>query len=78
MLFDGLEQGIVCHRNSAPLTTSVQGSVKRSLAQAWALDRRKAMTDPAPLLAATLAYWGLRTHGPLSERAIEARFGGMQ
>ena len=78
MLFDGVEQGTVCHRGSEPLTHSVSGAVKRSLAQAWALDRRKALTDPSPLLAVTLSYWGLRAHGALSERAVEARFGGVR
>ena len=76
LLYDAVEAGTLAHRNVEGLNVSVQGSVKRSLAQAWALDRRKALSDPAPMLAATLALWGLRTHGPLSERAVESRFGG--
>jgi len=73
--YDAVTAGTVRHRGSPPLNQSVQGAVKRSLAQSWAFDRRKALADPAPLIAAALALWGLRTHGPISTAAFRERFG---
>jgi hypothetical protein len=72
--YDAVSQGALAHRGSEPLTASVQGAVKRSLAQSWAFDRRKAISDPSPLMATTLALHGLRTHGPISRAAFEQRF----
>jgi hypothetical protein len=72
---DAIADGTLKHRNSAPLTASVAGAVRRSLAQSWAFDRRKAISDSSPLMSATLALWGLRVHGPISQRAFDQRFG---
>ena len=75
-LYDAVTQGTVRHRGSEPLNAAVQGAVRRSLGQSWAFDRRKAIADPSPLLAATLAHHGLRTCGPISAAAHAERFGG--
>jgi hypothetical protein len=72
---DAIADATLKHRNSAPLTASVAGAVRRQLAQSWAFDRRRAISDSSPLMAATLALWGLKTHGPISQRAFEQRFG---
>jgi hypothetical protein len=72
---DAIADGTLKHGASAPLTASVGGAVRRSLAQSWAFDRRKAISDPSPLMAATLALWGLLVHGPISQRAYDKRFG---
>ena len=72
---DAVREGTLTHRGSEPLNQSVQGAVRRNLAQSWAFDRRKALSDPSPLMAATLALWGLLTYGPISEAAFEERFG---
>lgn len=72
---DAIADATLKHRNPAPLTASVAGAVRRTLAQSWAFDRRKAISDSSPLMAATLALWGLKTHGPISQRAFEQRFG---
>jgi len=63
------------HSGAEVLTQAVQGAVKRSLSQAWAFDRKHAANDPCPLLAVTLACWGLLEHGPISAAAFEQRFG---
>ncbi len=69
-LFDAVNAGSVRHRGTEALTASVQGAVKRSLSQSWAFDRRKSLADPSPLMAATLALWGLQTHGPISAAGL--------
>jgi Phage terminase-like protein, large subunit len=69
--YDVTSNGTLRHRNSEPLNASVAGAVKRSLSQSWALDRKKALSDPAPVMAAVLAHFGLRTHGPISQAALE-------
>lgn len=70
--YDAVRDGTVRHRGSPPLNTSITGAVKRSLAQSWALDRKKAVSDPAPSMAAVLAHHGLLTRGPISQRAFDA------
>jgi type IV secretory pathway protease TraF len=67
--------GTVCHRGAEPLTASVQGAVKRSLAQTWAFDRRRSLADPSPLMAAVLALYGLQAYGPIGQGAFDATYG---
>jgi hypothetical protein len=69
--YDATKNATLRHRNSEPLNASIAGAVKRSLSQSWALDRKKALSDPAPAMAAVLAHFGLRTHGPISQAALE-------
>ena len=64
LFYDGVAQGVLRHRGSEPLRLSVQGAVKRPLSQSWAFDRRRAISDPSPLMAAVLAHFGLLAHGP--------------
>jgi Phage Terminase len=73
--YDAVLTGALRHHGAAPLTASVQGAVRRSLSQSWAFDRRKAISDPSPLMAAALALHGLMTHGPISQSAYDQRFG---
>ncbi len=70
--YDDVRNGALRHRGSAPLNTSITGAVKRSLMQSWALDRKKAVADSAPAMAAVLAHFGLRTRGPISRGAFDA------
>ena len=70
--YDAIAEGTLVHRGSEPLTASVMGAVRRPLSQSWAFDRRKAISDPSPLMAATLAHWGLLAHGPISQAAFDA------
>ena len=73
--YDAIQEGRLRHPDSAPLNASVAGAVKRMLAQSWAFDRRKAIGDPSPLMAAVLAYHALVAHGPMSARAFDSQFG---
>ncbi len=74
LFYDATVNGTLRHRNVEPLNTSLAGAVKRSLAQSWALDRKKALSDPAPVMAAVLAHYGLLTQGPISQDAFDERF----
>lgn len=48
------------HRDQAGMTLAVSGAAKRNLAELWAWDRAATTTDISPLVAATLAVWGLQ------------------
>jgi hypothetical protein len=48
------------HRDQVSLTLAVSGAAKRNLAELWAWDRKSTTTDISPLVAATLAIWGLQ------------------
>lgn len=49
----------LAHRDQIPLTAAVAGAEKRDLADMWAWTKRGSATDISPLVAATLAMWGL-------------------
>ncbi|HEY9373710.1 terminase [Streptomyces sp.] len=53
-----VEQGI-SHLDQAPLAVALAGAQKRPLGDAWAWARRGVGVDISPLVAATLARWGL-------------------
>lgn len=57
------EAGTLRHRNQAVLNTAVEGALTRTLGDAWTWDRRKPTADITPLVAVTLALWGLEEHG---------------
>lgn len=52
------EQGIV-HIDNAPLAAALAGAQQRPLGDAWAWARRGVSVDISPLVAVTLAKWGL-------------------
>ena len=47
------------HRDQPALNAAVDAAVTRPLGDAWTWDRRKPTADITPLVAATLALWGL-------------------
>lgn len=47
------------HPDQAPLSTAVAGAEKRERSGLWVWDRQSRFTDISPLVAATLAMWGL-------------------
>lgn len=63
-LTDAVNQGLVVHRDQAPLTGAVNGARTRPVGDAWLWHRRSSATDVGPLVAATLARWALVTIGP--------------
>ena len=70
---------LVLHSGEEVLTQAVQGAAWRPLGQnARGFDRKLAVSDPCPLMAAVLARWGLLEHGPISEAAFAQRFGELE
>jgi phage terminase large subunit-like protein len=59
VLFDLVEQGRLAHVGQDELRTAVRSATKRDLGDAWAWSRRKSGGDISPLVAVTLALWGL-------------------
>ena len=59
-----METGTIRHLDQAELNDSINGAAWRLLGDARAWSRKEATTNPAPLLAATLALHGLLTYGP--------------
>jgi phage terminase large subunit-like protein len=53
----------VRHLGQLPLTRAVAGAVQRPLADAWTWNRRGSTVVISPLVACSLASWGLVSHG---------------
>lgn len=59
VLFDAVDQGGLRHLGTAELTAAIKGAVKRPLGDAWAWSRKSSSVDISPLVACTLALWGV-------------------
>ncbi len=57
---DAAAHARISHRSDYRLTDAVTSATKRRVGEAWAWQRR-GKTDISPLVAATLAYWGVIT-----------------
>ncbi|MEU9894243.1 terminase [Streptomyces phaeochromogenes] len=57
--YDGVTDQTVSHLDQAPLATALAGAQQRPLGDAWAWARRGVNVDISPLVAVTLAKWGL-------------------
>lgn len=55
--------GGLAHLGQDDLNRSLAGAMKRDLADAWAWDRSSPVADISPLVAATLAVWGVAKFG---------------
>lgn len=60
-LFDAVDQDRFRHLGQGPLDAALAGAEKRALGDAWAWARRGASVDISPLVAVTLAVWGVET-----------------
>jgi hypothetical protein len=49
------------------LTTALDGAVKRPMADAWVWNRKSSAVDISPLVAVTLAYYGIKQHNRTPE-----------
>lgn len=78
MFYDGIAGSVpdvhhfgqVCCDGQACLTEAVAGATKRTVGDGWAWDRRSLQVDICPLVAVSLALWGLaspRVHQPRLE-----------
>jgi len=52
------------HRGDPRLTTAVEGARQRPIGERWGWDRKSPTIDVSPLVAASLALWGLRVLKP--------------
>lgn len=57
--YDAVTEQTLSHLDQAPLTAALAGAQKRPLGDAWAWARRIVSVDISPLVASTLAKWGL-------------------
>lgn len=57
------EQVSLAHLGQQPLNAALAGADKRDLADTWAWSRKSSVVDISPLVATTLAAWGLKKHG---------------
>ncbi|MFF8953878.1 terminase [Streptomyces sp. NPDC014940] len=57
--YDAVSEQTLSHLDQAPLSAALAGAQKRPLGDAWAWARRIVSVDISPLVAATLAKWGL-------------------
>lgn len=61
MIYDAVIDKLVRHLGEPELSAAIKGAVKRPLGDAWAWSRKNSSIDISPLVAITLAYWGLVT-----------------
>lgn len=64
MLYDAVvreREKALRHRGTPELFAALDGAVKRPLSDSWAWSRRNSSVDISPLVAVTLAFWGLQT-----------------
>jgi hypothetical protein len=59
------------HLDQPELNAAVKGAAKRPLGDAWAWSRKSSNVDISPLVAVTLALWGLESRAPDDQPLIE-------
>ncbi|MFI0772324.1 terminase [Streptomyces sp. NPDC021218] len=59
--YDAVTEQAIAHFDDAPLAAALAGAQTRPLGDAWAWARRGVGVDISPLMAVTLAKWGLET-----------------
>lgn len=64
---DAVETRAFRHLGQPELTTALSGARKRVLADAWAWHRRSSTVDISPLVAVTLAWYGVAKHAATAE-----------
>lgn len=73
MFYDSATSDGLRHLGSRELTAAVKGAATRSLGDAWAWSRKSSVVDISPLVACTLAAWGLESlHAPAMPMAAWA------
>lgn len=66
--YDACVSGSVAHLGQPPLDVAVDGARKRDVGDAWAWNRKNPQTDITPLVAVTLAAWGVGREAPRTRR----------
>lgn len=57
--FDAVSQGTLHHLGQPEINSALKGAAQRPLGDAWAWSRRSSAVDISPLVASTLAFWGI-------------------
>jgi hypothetical protein len=60
-LYDAVDQSLLRHLGTPDLQAAIAGAVARPLGDRWAWNRKDSTIDISPLVAVTLALWGLQT-----------------
>jgi hypothetical protein len=58
---DAVDQRTVRHLGTNELVTAIRGAAQRPLGDAWAWSRKSSGVDITPLVACTIALWGVET-----------------
>ena len=69
--YDAVTEQTLSHLDQAPLAAALAGAQKRPLGDAWAWARRIVSVDISPLVAVTLAKWGLGADVEEPEEEVE-------
>jgi phage terminase large subunit-like protein len=59
--FDACEGKALRHLDTPEMAAAIKGAVQRPLGDAWAWSRKNSTIDISPLVACTLAHWGVQT-----------------
>jgi hypothetical protein len=59
LLYDAVVEGSVRHLGTEELTAAIDSAIKRHVGDVWLWNRRSSSNDISPLVAVTLALWGL-------------------
>jgi hypothetical protein len=57
--FDAVDQRTLRHLGTGEMVTAIKGAAKQPMGEAWAWSRKSSTVDISPLVAATVAHWGL-------------------
>jgi hypothetical protein len=68
--YDSVLQSSVWHLGTDELASAIDGVSRRPLGDAWAWSRKESDVDISPLMAVTLALWGIETKRIRSPRLI--------
>lgn len=71
MIFDAVEEDRLRHLGQPALKEAIMGATKRPMTDRWAWSRKDSTVDIAPLVAATLALWGVVTLAPSEPTVID-------
>jgi len=63
-IYDAFEHRAIAHLRTPELEAAIRGAARRQLVEAWAWSRRLSSVDICPLVAVTLALWGLGEEAP--------------
>lgn len=66
--FDGIGQGAIAHTDQPQVNASLASARKRKLGDRWAWNRSSADADITPIVAITLAAWGVMSNNRVRSR----------